>query len=249
MTASLQPTHEAPYRGLRVLDFGQGVASPYAGYLLAANGADVIKVEPPEGDWSRRLGTTYGSHSALSAVYNRGKRSLVLDLKNPEAIAIARKLAGQADVVVEGFRPGVMDRLGVGYNALSRDNVCLIYLSISGFGQEGRTHCVPAPIPLLRGSPASSRSMSAPTGSHIVSGPRFPTSARVYTDFRRFRRRFLPAMPSALAGTSTSASRNRPQHCWVTSSRSTFSKAARLARSTCRPAATVRATVGSWSPL
>jgi crotonobetainyl-CoA:carnitine CoA-transferase CaiB-like acyl-CoA transferase len=137
MTESLQPSHEAPFRGLRVLDFGQGVASPYAGYLLAANGADVIKVEPPEGDWSRRLGTTYGGQSALSAVYNRGKRSLVLDLKQSEAIAIARKLASGADVVIEGFRPGVMDRLGLGYDALSRENPRLIYLSISGFGQEG----------------------------------------------------------------------------------------------------------------
>lgn len=137
MTASSQPSHEAPFRGLRVLDFGQGVASPYAGYLLAANGANVIKIEPPEGDWSRRLGTTYGSHSALSAVYNRGKRSLVLDLKKPEAIAMARKLAAGADVLVEGFRPGVMDRLGLGYDALRRDNARLVYLSISGFGQGG----------------------------------------------------------------------------------------------------------------
>jgi crotonobetainyl-CoA:carnitine CoA-transferase CaiB-like acyl-CoA transferase len=137
MTEFLQPSHEAPFRGLRVLDFGQGVASPYAGYLLAANGADVIKIEPPEGDWSRRLGTTYGSQSALSAVYNRGKRSLVLDLKKPEAIETARKLAAGADVVIEGFRPGVMDRLGLGYDALSRDNPRLVYLSISGFGQEG----------------------------------------------------------------------------------------------------------------
>ncbi|WGS19903.1 MULTISPECIES: CoA transferase [unclassified Bradyrhizobium] len=137
MSESLLPSHEAPFRGLRVLDFGQGVASPYAGYLLAANGADVIKVEPPEGDWSRRLGTTYGSQSALSAVYNRGKRSLVLDLKKPEGIETARKLAAGADVIIEGFRPGVMDRLGLGYNALSRENPRLIYLSISGFGQEG----------------------------------------------------------------------------------------------------------------
>lgn len=137
MIESLKPTHEAPFRGLRVLDFGQGVASPYASYLLAANGADVIKVEPPEGDWSRRLGTTYGGHSALSAVYNRGKRSLVLDLKKPEAIETARKLAAEADVLVEGFRPGVMDRLGLGYGALSRDNPQIIYLSISGFGQDG----------------------------------------------------------------------------------------------------------------
>ena len=137
MMKSSQPTHEAPFRGLRVLDFGQGVASPYAGYLLAANGADVIKVEPPEGDWSRRLGTTYGNHSALSAVYNRGKRGLVLDLKKSEGIETAMKLAADADVLIEGFRPGVMDRLGLGYDALSKDNSRLIYLSISGFGQQG----------------------------------------------------------------------------------------------------------------
>src|SRR5262245_45578913 len=130
-------TYDAPYRGLRVLDFGQGVASPYCAYLLAAYGADVIKIEPPEGDWSRRLGTTYGNHSTLSAVYNRGKRSLCLDLKQERAIAIARRLARDADILIEGFRPGVMQRLGLGYEALSHDNPRLIYLSISGFGQNG----------------------------------------------------------------------------------------------------------------
>ena len=131
------PTHAAPYRGLRVLDFGQGVASPYCGFLLAAYGADVIKVEPPEGDWSRRLGTAYGEHSALSAVYNRGTRNLCLDLKNAQALAVARQLARAADVFIEGLRPGVMARLGLGYDALSRDNPRLIYVSISGFGQQG----------------------------------------------------------------------------------------------------------------
>ena len=137
MSEQHKPSHDAPFRGLRVLDFGQGVASPYAGYLLAANGADVIKVEPPEGDWSRRLGTTYGEHSALSAVYNRGKRGLVLDLKQSEDIAIAKVLAAEADVLIEGFRPGVMERLGLGFKTLSETNARLVYLSISGFGQEG----------------------------------------------------------------------------------------------------------------
>ena len=131
------PTHAAPYRGLRVLDFGQGVASPYCGFLLAAYGADVIKVEPPEGDWSRRLGTAYGEHSALSAVYNRGKRNLCLDLKNAQALAVAHRLARAADVFIEGLRPGVMARLGLGYETLRRDNERLIYVSISGFGQHG----------------------------------------------------------------------------------------------------------------
>jgi crotonobetainyl-CoA:carnitine CoA-transferase CaiB-like acyl-CoA transferase len=133
----LSPTHEAPYRGLRVLDFGQGIASPYCAMLLGVYGAEVIKVEPPEGDWSRYLGTTYGNHTALSAVFNRGKRSLCLDLKRDEGIAIARRLAKDCDVLIEGFRPGVAARLGIGYERLSSDNPGLIYLSISGFGQLG----------------------------------------------------------------------------------------------------------------
>lgn len=137
MGGKLSPTHEAPYRGLRVLDFGQGIASPYCAMLLGVYGADVIKVEPPEGDWSRFLGTTYGSHTTLSAVYNRGKRSLCLDMKHKDGIAIAKKLAKESDVMIEGFRPGVAARLGLGYEELSRDNAGLVYLSISGFGQSG----------------------------------------------------------------------------------------------------------------
>ena len=133
----LTPTHEAPYRGLKVLDFGQGIASPYCAMLLGVYGADVIKVEPPEGDWSRYLGTTYGNHTTLSAVYNRSKRSLCLDMKNKDGIAVAQRLAREADVLIEGFRPGVAERLGLGYESLSRDNRGLVYLSVSGFGQSG----------------------------------------------------------------------------------------------------------------
>ncbi|WP_407169333.1 CaiB/BaiF CoA transferase family protein [Bradyrhizobium sp. ORS 111] len=133
----LTPTHEAPYRGVKVLDFGQGIASPYCAMLLGVYGADVIKVEPPEGDWSRYLGTTYGNHTTLSAVYNRGKRSLCLDMKHKDGIAIARRLAREADVLIEGFRPGVAERLGLGYENLSKDNAGLVYLSVSGFGQSG----------------------------------------------------------------------------------------------------------------
>lgn len=133
----LSPTHEAPYRGLRVLDFGQGIASPYCAMLLGVYGADVIKVEPPEGDWSRFLGTTYGNHTTLSAVYNRGKRSLCLDMKQKEAVEIAQRLARDCDVLIEGFRPGVAARLGIGYEELARDNPGLIYLSVSAFGQSG----------------------------------------------------------------------------------------------------------------
>jgi crotonobetainyl-CoA:carnitine CoA-transferase CaiB-like acyl-CoA transferase len=105
--------------------------------LLGVYGADVVKVEPPEGDWSRYLGTTYGNHTALSAVYNRGKRSLCLDLKHDAGIETAKRLARDCDVLIEGFRPGVAARLGLGYETLARDNPGLIYLSVSGFGQEG----------------------------------------------------------------------------------------------------------------
>lgn len=131
------PTHESPYRGMRVLDFGQGIASPYCAMLLGVYGADVIKIEPPEGDWSRYLGTTYGNHTTLSAVYNRGKRSLCLDLKDERGLGIAKRLARDCDVLIEGFRPGVTSRLGIGYETLSVENPGIIYLSVSGFGQNG----------------------------------------------------------------------------------------------------------------
>ena len=95
-------SHEFPYRGLKVLDLGQGVASPYCGMLLALYGADVVKVEPPEGDWARNLGGKYdgGQQSAMSLTFNRGKRGLTLDLKTDAGRAALRKLAEQADVLI-----------------------------------------------------------------------------------------------------------------------------------------------------
>ncbi|HVH81435.1 MAG TPA: CoA transferase, partial [Stellaceae bacterium] len=128
---------EGAYTGLRVLDLGQGIAAPYCAMLLAMHGAQVIKLEPPGGDWSRGLGKRYGDHTATSANFNRGKRGLALDLRTPKGRDIALALAKQADVVIEGFRPGVAARLGLGYEALHALNPRLIYVSISGFGQEG----------------------------------------------------------------------------------------------------------------
>lgn len=123
-----------PYRGLRVLDAGQGIAGPYCGMLLAAAGADVIKLEPPEGDWSRGLSTRREGQSVMHTTFNRGKRSVVLDLKSPEGRAAASALAARADVLIEAFRPGVAARLGLGPEATPENAVCL---SISGFGQTG----------------------------------------------------------------------------------------------------------------
>jgi crotonobetainyl-CoA:carnitine CoA-transferase CaiB-like acyl-CoA transferase len=128
---------EGAYTGLKVLDLGQGIAAPNCAMLLAMHGAEVIKLEPPGGDWSRGLGKRYGGHTAMSAHFNRGKRGLALDLRAPAGRAVALDLAKRADVVIEGFRPGVAARLGLGYEALSAFNPRLLYVSVSGFGQEG----------------------------------------------------------------------------------------------------------------
>jgi crotonobetainyl-CoA:carnitine CoA-transferase CaiB-like acyl-CoA transferase len=130
--------NDGAYSGLRVLDLGQGVAAPYCAMLLAMHGAQVVKLEPHEGDWSRGLGTRYGgAHTAMSAHYNRGKRSVALDLKSPAGREVALLLADRADILIESFRPGVADRLGLGYEALAARNPRLLYLSVSGFGAVG----------------------------------------------------------------------------------------------------------------
>ena len=130
-----------PFEGVKILDFTQVLAGPYASYQLALLGADVIKVERREGEDMRRTPlsrewTDRGLAPGFLAA-NGNKRSLTLDLTKPEAIEIARKLAQQADVVMENFRPGVMDKLGIGYSALSAINPRLIYCAVSGFGQTG----------------------------------------------------------------------------------------------------------------
>lgn len=126
-----------PLQGIRIVDFTRVLAGPLATALLADLGAEVIKIEPPQGDDYRHIGPMREGRSALFSVMNRGKKSLVLDLQRPEAQALARELAAQADVVVENFRPGVADRLGVGATALRTLNPRLVYVSVSGFGQTG----------------------------------------------------------------------------------------------------------------
>lgn len=134
-TISSLPAHALA--GLRVLDFSIMMAGPYCARLLADLGADVVKIEPPEGDDMRQRAPLRQGHSPYFGQLNAGKRSLALDLKNPEALAVVRALAEQADVVLENFRPGVMDRLGLGHEELRRRNPRLVYCSISGYGQTG----------------------------------------------------------------------------------------------------------------
>jgi crotonobetainyl-CoA:carnitine CoA-transferase CaiB-like acyl-CoA transferase len=125
-------------QGLKVLDFSIALTGPYAASLLADQGAEVIKVERPGiGDIARFVGVMVNGMSALYLVCNRGKRSIALDLQTPEGVDIARRLAAEADVVIENFRPGVMERLGLGYEALRADNPDLVYASLSGFGDVG----------------------------------------------------------------------------------------------------------------
>lgn len=142
---------DLPYKGIRVVDMSQGVAGPYCGMLLAQNGADVIKIEPGgDGDWARILGTAYGDHTAFSVVANLGKRSIVMDLKHQDCQGIVDKLVAEADVFIEGFRPGVTARLGYSYERLKEINPKLIYVSISGFGQTGPMRERPAMDPMLQ---------------------------------------------------------------------------------------------------
>ena len=126
-----------PLEGIRVLDLSAVLSGPIAAGMLADQGADVVKIESPDGDTSRRIGPRKADISAMFLAANRGKRSLVLDLKQAAAQQIVRALAQRADVLIENFRPGAMDRLGLGHAALLALNPRLVYLSISGFGQTG----------------------------------------------------------------------------------------------------------------
>lgn len=120
------------------------LAGPYSGLLLGDLGADVIKIEPPEGDIARRVSPHFiGPHNEYFACLNRNKRSVVIDLATPAGVGSARALARRADVLVENFKPGTMDRLGLGYEALSADNPGLVWCSVSGFGTTGEGATLP----------------------------------------------------------------------------------------------------------
>lgn len=123
-------TGPTPLAGLKVVEFTHMVMGPAVGAILASLGADVVRVEPIGGDRTRRL---VGSGAGYFPMYNRHKESISLNLKDPEGLEIARKLVAEADILVENYRPGAMDRLGLGYDALSETNDRLIYCSEKGF--------------------------------------------------------------------------------------------------------------------
>ena len=152
-----------PLEGLRVVDCSWGAAGPRATGMLADDGADVIWVEPPAGDpWRRAL-------PAAASVFNRGKRSRVLDLTRPDGRDAVCELVAAADVFVESWRPGIADRLGVGYAVLHERNPALVYCSISGFGVDGPRRDVPGHEALVprarRGRWPSSRAIATARSS------------------------------------------------------------------------------------
>ena len=144
-------SYDAPFAGLKVIDLSQGIAGPYCAMLLAQHGAEVIKVEGiGEGDWARTLGTRYGSHTAFSIIGNLGKKSIAVDLKSAAGKDLVWRLLKGADVFLEGFRPGVIKRLGFDYDSVAAREPRLLYLSISGFGQTGPLSERPAMDPVLQ---------------------------------------------------------------------------------------------------
>ena len=128
---------EPPYKGLRVLDVSQGIAGPYCAALLAQQGADVIKAEPLAGDWIRNAGGGREGMTPLAIASNLGKRSIALDATKPQGRELLARLAARADVFVQNYRPGVIERLGLGYDAVRAANPRVVYVSVTGFGPDG----------------------------------------------------------------------------------------------------------------
>ena len=133
-------TATGPLLGLKVIEICTTIAGPACARLLADMGAEVIKIEPPEGDPVRQMGQHYQGESLYAASILRNKRSIVLDLKTPEGRQVAADLIAQADILVENNRPGVLERLNLGYDTLSARNPGLVMVRISGYGQTGPYH-------------------------------------------------------------------------------------------------------------
>jgi len=143
---------EGPLAGFRILDLTQVVSGPYCTQTLGDLGADIIKVEPPEGDTTRRVGQPRKNGvSAGFLAFNRNKRSVVIDLKQERAADLVRMLAAKCDAMIENNRPGVADRLGIGYAEIRKVNPRIVYCAIHGFGAKGPRANAPAFDPVIQG--------------------------------------------------------------------------------------------------
>ena len=147
---TIQKTDENyPLNGLRVLDFSRVLAGPFAGRMLSDLGADVVKIEPPDGDVTRLWGRDIAGLPGYYHQQNAGKRNICMDIRAPGAVDLVKNLVARADIVIENYRPDVMPRLGLGYDTLKAVNPALIMLSISGFGQGGPESHRPAYAPII----------------------------------------------------------------------------------------------------
>ncbi|HUA35028.1 MAG TPA: CoA transferase [Candidatus Binataceae bacterium] len=141
-----------PLKDVRVLDLSMVVSGPFAAMMLADLGADVIKIEPPEGDVTRNIGGKARGGVPIGMLsWNRNKRDMILDLKREGAAEVLLRMAEQADIVMQNVRPGVMDRLGVGYEAIAARNPKIVYCSIAGYGFTGPAASKPAYDPIIQG--------------------------------------------------------------------------------------------------
>jgi CoA:oxalate CoA-transferase len=138
VTKDASANRNQPLPGWRVLDMSRAIAGPYAARVLSDLGADVVKLEGPRADIAEHFGTVIDGRSGLYAQMNAGKRSITVDLACPAGAELAKALADRADVLIENFRPGVLDRLGLGYQTLATANPGLVLLSVSGFGSSGQ---------------------------------------------------------------------------------------------------------------
>jgi crotonobetainyl-CoA:carnitine CoA-transferase CaiB-like acyl-CoA transferase len=158
--------------GVRILDFTRHMAGPYGTVTLADHGADVIKVESlPHGDQSRTGGVHFiQGESAVFLLWNRGKRSIALDLRRPEAMDVVRRLVANADVLIENYRPGVADQIGIGYEAMSAINPRLIHVSVSAFGPRGPLAAYPGTDPVIQAWSGVMSVTGEPDGGPLLVG-------------------------------------------------------------------------------
>ena len=165
-----------PLSGLKVLDFSRVLAGPFAGRMLSDLGADVVKVEPPEGDVTRFWGKSIADLPGYYHQQNAGKRNICADLREPAALAVIEALIKEADIVIENYRPDVMGRLGLGYDHLKEINPRIIMLSISGFGHGGPESRRPAYAPVIHAEAgliyrSASEAANADRGRHYQDLP------------------------------------------------------------------------------
>ncbi len=157
-----------PLAGIRIIDLTSNMSGPLATMVLADQGADVVKVEPVAGDLIRTVGTGRGGMSAYFANLNRGKRSVAVDLSTDAGAGVVRRLAGTADVFVQNFRPGVVERMGLGPETIMADNPKVVYASISGFGLEGPLATQPAYDHVVQALSGFAALQAGPDGPDLV---------------------------------------------------------------------------------